>query len=67
VKSHSIALWAGLTALFTNFAAVGITKTINGSLTVRFVGAILASLIIGASVYCKQRWDDAKAEKEGGG
>jgi len=57
---HDVALWAGLTALFTNLAAIFAVDTIGSNNQAKILGVIGASLIVGATVYCKQRWDDAK-------
>jgi predicted transporter len=63
--THSIALWSGLTALFTNLGAVAVIdlfaspNSTNGA-----IAAVITSLIIGATVYSKQRWDDEKANRE---
>jgi len=65
-KDHSIALWAALTALFTNLAAVAVVDIIGspGDKRNQALAAVITSLIVGAGVYSKQRWDDAKVERE---
>lgn len=60
MRGHSIALWAGLTALFTNLAAVLAVNVLGSSTAHKLIGATLSSVVIGAGVYCKQRWDDAR-------
>lgn len=58
---HSIALWSAMTALFTNLAAVAVIDIFGSpDNTKSAIAAIITSIIIGASVYSKQRWDDAK-------
>lgn len=61
---HDVALWAGLTALFSNLAAVGIVDLIGSDNGAKALGVLVASLIVGATVYSKQRWDDAKGQGE---
>lgn len=61
--NHEVALWAGLTALFTNLSGLVIVDAVDSAMTWRVVGVLVTSLIIGATVYCKQRWDDAKAQR----
>jgi hypothetical protein len=63
--SNKIALWSGLTALFTNLGAVALIDLFaspNKANTA--IAAVITSIIIGATVYSKQRWDDEKAKRE---
>jgi hypothetical protein len=59
-ERHEVALWAGLTALFTNLSGLVIIDAVHTTMAIRAVGVLITSLIIGATVYSKQRWDDAK-------
>ena len=61
---HEVVLWAGLMALFANLTAVFLVNTFGSSTVHKLIGATISSLVIGASVYCKQRWDDAKGKGE---
>ena len=63
-SGHEVALWAGLTALFTNLSGLVVVDAIHSSMTVRAIGVLFTSVIIGATVYSKQRWDDAKGKGE---
>jgi len=64
MKGHSIAVWAGLTAFFTNLAAIVAVDIIGSDMTTKAVGVLVTSCIVGATVYCKQRWDDAKEAQQ---
>ena len=61
---HEIALWAGLTALFTNLSAITLIDFVDSNNALRAAGVVVASIIVGATVYSKQRWDDAKGKGE---
>lgn len=65
-SNHSTALWAGLTALFGNLAAVHVISLLGNESHEysKAIAAILTSIVVAAAVYSKQRWDDAKEEKE---
>jgi len=65
-SGHSIALWAGLTALFGNLAAVHIIALLGNASSEysKAVAAVITSLVVAGAVYSKQRWDDAKAEAQ---
>lgn len=62
-KSHGIALWASLTALFTNLATINIIVLLgaNGEkVWAQAVAALVTAVCVAASIYAKQRWDDVK-------
>ena len=61
---HDIALWAGLTALFTNLAAIAAVDIIGSDNRAKALGVLITSVIVGATVYSKQRWDDARGKGE---
>ena len=61
---HQVALWAGLTALFTNLSAITLIDLVDSNNALRAAGVVVASIIVGATVYSKQRWDDAKGKGE---
>lgn len=63
--AHSTALWAGLTALFANLAAVNVIALIGDESDPRItaIAALITAVVVAAGVYSKQRWDDAKAER----
>lgn len=61
---HEVALWAGLTALFTNLSAITLIDIVDSSDALRAIGVVVASIIVGMTVYSKQRWDDAKGKGE---
>ena len=61
---HSIALWAGLTALFGNLAAVHVIALLGNESSEysKAIAALVTSVVVAGAVYSKQRWDDAKRE-----
>lgn len=61
---HELALWAGLTALFTNLAAIAAVDIIGSDNPAKIVSIVITSIIVGATVYSKQRMDDAKSKRE---
>lgn len=67
-RSHDAALWAGLTALFSNLAAVSVIDLFGTpDKTNTAIAAVITSFIIGASVYSKTRWDNVKAAERRNG
>jgi membrane associated rhomboid family serine protease len=61
---HALALWAGVTAFFTQLAAVGVIDLFSSpSATSQAIAGLITALIVAATVYSKQRWDDAKEAK----
>jgi len=63
-ERHDVALWAGLTALFTNLSAITLIDIVDSNDALRVAGVVVTSVIVGATVYSKQRWDDAKGKGE---
>jgi hypothetical protein len=62
-RDHSTALWAGLTTLFTNLAAINAVALLGDESDPRVtaIAATITALVVAAGVYSKQRWDDAKS------
>jgi hypothetical protein len=59
---HSVALWAGLTALFSNLAALELLELFGEeSRRAQAVASLGTALIVAAAVYSKERLSDAKA------
>jgi uncharacterized protein (DUF2062 family) len=59
---HAVALWAGLTALFSNLAALEILELLGEeSRAAQAVASVGTALIVAAAVYSKQRLSDAQA------
>jgi hypothetical protein len=59
---HTVALWAGLTALFSNLAALEILELVGEeSRGAQAVASLGTALIVAAAVYSKQRLADAQA------
>jgi len=65
MKGHELALWAGLTALFTNLAAIAAVDVLGSDNKAKALGVLITSIIVGATVYSKQRMDDAKVKSKG--
>ena len=61
---HDVALWAGVAALFGNVVALEVVDLLSDSHYLRFGGAVIASLFVGAAVYARERLTDAKAERQ---
>jgi hypothetical protein len=61
---HDVALWAGAVAFFGSLLAVGIFDVFNPDQWVEYLGAFLVAAVTGGSVYAKQRYDDAVADKK---
>jgi hypothetical protein len=61
---HEVALWAGVAAFFGSLLAIGIFDVLNPEQWVQYLGALLVAFITGGSIYAKQRYNDAKEEKE---
>lgn len=64
--NHSVALWAGLTTLFTNLAAIHVIALLGNESSERSkaIAAVITSAAVAASVYARQRWTDAKSERD---
>ena len=58
--SNGVALWAGLTALFTNLTAVGLVRLFKGGTASHLAAAMVTAGVVALSVYARQRWSDAK-------
>lgn len=65
-NGHSIALWAGVTAFLVNLAAINIVVLLNKSDSVPWKAgaAFITALLIGASVYARERLSEAKEARE---
>lgn len=65
-KGHNhLALWGGLTALFTNLAGINLLILIgvDGAAT-DAVAAVITALTTAAAIYAKQRWDDERSRRQ---
>jgi membrane protein DedA with SNARE-associated domain len=64
-RGHSIATWAGLTTLATNLAAINVIALLGdeSSRAMQVLAATITAVMVAATVYTKQRWEDAKAEQ----
>jgi hypothetical protein len=64
-SKHPLAVWAGVTTLLTNFAAINLVRLLGDTADPGWqaVGSIVTALFVAGSVYSKQRWDEAKAQK----
>jgi uncharacterized protein (DUF2062 family) len=61
-QDHAVALWAGLTALFSNLAALELLELLGEeSRAAQAVASVGTALIVAAAVYSKQRLSDAQA------
>jgi hypothetical protein len=60
---REVALWAGITTLFTNIAAINLLSLLGDETKphIQAIAAFVTSLCVAASVYAKHRWDYAKA------
>lgn len=60
---HNVALWAGLTALFTNLAAVNLLTLFGADSApayAQILSASVTAIFVAATVYTKQRWAEEK-------
>lgn len=67
MRSHQVALWAGLVAFFGSLLAIGIFDILNPDQWQEYLGAFLVAFITAGGVYAKQRLDDAKQSQILGG
>lgn len=62
--SQSLALWAALTALFTNLAAINLlTLFLADDARTQAIAAAITAIFTAGGVYARQRWDDSKTEQ----
>lgn len=61
---HDVALWAGVFSFLSTLLAIGIFDVFNPDQWIEYIGALLVAGITGASIYAKQRLDDAKSKKK---
>jgi hypothetical protein len=54
---HETAVWAASAAFFGNLIAL---KLVDSYTPIKVLGSVGVSACVGATVYCKQRLDDAK-------
>jgi hypothetical protein len=68
-NGKAVALWAGITTLFTNIAAINLVAFVGDESDARVtaIAALITSICVAGSVYAKHRWDDAKEQKERSG
>jgi hypothetical protein len=61
----ALALWAGLTALFANLAAINLIAFLGdeSDTGMQAIAAVISAVIVAASIYSKQRYDDEKAKR----
>lgn len=64
MSSHEIALWAGVSAFFSSLLAMGIIDIFNPDEWVQFIGALILAFITAVSSYARNRYIEAKKEKE---
>lgn len=64
MSKHDVALWAGVAAFFGSLLAIGAFDILNPDQAAEYLGAIVVAFITGGSVYAKQRYDDAKSERD---
>jgi predicted transporter len=60
---HNVALWAALTALFTNLAAVNLLALFGAHAApvyAQLIAAVVTAIFVAATVYTKQRWTEEK-------
>jgi uncharacterized membrane protein len=60
---HNVALWAALTALFTNLAAVNLLALFGADgdkAYANVIAAFVTAVFVAATVYTKQRWAEEK-------
>src|SRR3954453_24228058 len=58
-KNH-LSLWAGLSAFFSTLLSIGAINIINPDDQIRFVGGVFVGIITGATIYARQKMDDAR-------
>jgi predicted benzoate:H+ symporter BenE len=63
-RRHDVALWAGVSAFFGSFLAIGVLDLTNPDDWVRLIAALPVALFTAGGVYAKERLDDAKRERE---
>lgn len=63
---HPVALWAALAALFGNLVAIAVVDFISATEWLKFAGAFVASVFVGAAVYSRERLMEEKKKKGGG-
>jgi membrane protein implicated in regulation of membrane protease activity len=67
--SH-LALWAGLTALFTNLAALNVLALLGeeeSKVWVQLAAALITAVASAAAVYARQRMEDEKQRRKADG
>jgi hypothetical protein len=66
VPNNHLALWAGLTALFTNLAAINLVVLLADEKDpkVTVLASLVSAVAVAASVFAKQKRDDLKEERE---
>jgi membrane protein implicated in regulation of membrane protease activity len=66
---NHLALWAGLTALFTNLAALNILALLGddeSKVWVQLAAALITAVASSAAVYARQRMEDEKRGRKDG-
>lgn len=60
MNGHEIALWSGIFTFFGSLIAAGIFDIFSPDQWIEYLGALIVAFITAASVYSKQRLDDAR-------
>lgn len=66
-QRHAVALWAGVAAFFGSLLAIGLFDVLNPDQLAEYAGAIIVAFITSGAVYSKERLDEAKRSRVGGG
>lgn len=67
MRSHQVALWAGMAAFFGSLLAIGIFDILNPDQWQEYLGSLCVAFITAGAVYAKQRLDDEKQARILGG
>ena len=63
-KPNGVAIWAGISAFFSSLVGLKVADLIFSNDEVRHIAeAVLVSFVVAASVWAKQRLDDARHER----
>ena len=60
---HEVAVWSGVAAFFGSILAIGIFDILNPDQWAEYLGALIVAGITAASVYARERMNDAKERK----
>lgn len=63
MKSNHLPFWAGVSAFFSSVLAIGAINILDPTDQIRFIGGVFVGILTGATIYARQKMDDARTKR----